>query len=217
MVAPILEPTAQVEKREALLDAACEIIATVGFKAATVRDICNRAKANIAAVNYHFGDKEALYVEVLRHASARARAKHPAFKDNGNLSHEQLLRNFVKTYLQRLFDPSPDAWYAKLMSREMIEPSWALDTIVEESIRPEATLLNSIVGGLMGAGASEAEIRRCSLSVVSQCVFYYHCKPVLNRLFPDMKFDQHELDEIAAHITRFSLTAMQNYAASASR
>lgn len=213
MVAPILEPTAQVEKRDALLDAACDIIASVGFKAATVRDICNRARANIAAVNYHFGDKESLYVEVLRHASAKARAKHPASLQQSDLPHEQLLQNFVTAYLQRLFDPSPDAWHAKLMSREMIEPTGALDAIVEESIRPEAALLNSIVSGLMGDGATPEDVRRCSLSVVSQCVFYYHCRPVLNRLYPDMKFEPGAVGDIAAHITRFSIAAMQNYEA----
>ncbi len=54
-----------VNTKDALLASAIEVFADKGFDAATVRDICGKAKANVAAVNYHFGGKEALYVAVL--------------------------------------------------------------------------------------------------------------------------------------------------------
>ena len=47
-----------------LLEAAGEEFAEKGFELARVRAICERAGANLAAINYHFGDKEQLYVEV---------------------------------------------------------------------------------------------------------------------------------------------------------
>ena len=43
------------------MDAAGEIFAEYGYRAATVRQICEKAGANIAAVNYYYGDKERLY------------------------------------------------------------------------------------------------------------------------------------------------------------
>ena len=54
------------ETRRQLLEAAGEVFAEAGFRDATVREICRRAGANIAAISYHFGDKEKLYAEVLR-------------------------------------------------------------------------------------------------------------------------------------------------------
>ena len=65
------------ETRRQLLEAAGEVFATAGFRNATVREICRRAGANLAAVNYHFGDKEALYAEVLRYAQQKAFEKYP--------------------------------------------------------------------------------------------------------------------------------------------
>src|SRR4030095_12192205 len=60
------DPT-RMETRQRLLEAAGEVFAARGFRAATVREICQRAQANLAAVNYHFGDKERLYAAVLQY------------------------------------------------------------------------------------------------------------------------------------------------------
>ena len=56
------------ETRRRLLAAAAEVFAEKGFWEATHAEICRKAKANTAAVNYHFGTKECLYVEAWRHS-----------------------------------------------------------------------------------------------------------------------------------------------------
>lgn len=48
-----------------ILEAASRVFCEKGFKATTVRDICAAADANVAAINYHFGDKRKLYFQVL--------------------------------------------------------------------------------------------------------------------------------------------------------
>ncbi|MCU1343136.1 MAG: transcriptional regulator, TetR family, partial [Candidatus Acidoferrum typicum] len=60
-VSSVPDPT-----REKLLEVAEHVFADRGYQAATIREICVRAGANVAAVNYHFGDKLGLYTEVLQ-------------------------------------------------------------------------------------------------------------------------------------------------------
>ncbi len=177
------------ETRQNLLEAAGHVFAEVGFRAATVREICQRAGANIAAVNYYFGDKEKLYSEVLRFSQQRALEKYPP--DFGLKSHapaEQRLNAFIHSFLLRIFDESPVARHAKLMAREMIEPTSALDSLVVERIRPQAHQLSEIVRQLLGPRANKELIRLSAMSIVGQCLFYHHCRPVVQRLFPEQKF-----------------------------
>jgi AcrR family transcriptional regulator len=66
------------ETRERVLRAAAQLFADRGFKKVTVRDICRGARANVAAVNYHFGGKGGLYREVLQLAIETMRATNDA-------------------------------------------------------------------------------------------------------------------------------------------
>nr|MDA8135855.1 TetR/AcrR family transcriptional regulator [Desulfobacteraceae bacterium] len=63
--------------RERLIDIAGDIFGREGFKAATVRKIAEEANANIAAVNYHFRDKEGLYRAVLEDIFSKAFQRFP--------------------------------------------------------------------------------------------------------------------------------------------
>ena len=71
------------ETRERVLKAAAQLFADRGFKKVTVRDICRAARANVAAVNYHFGDKGGLYREVLQLAIETMRATNDAARAAG--------------------------------------------------------------------------------------------------------------------------------------
>lgn len=56
--------------RDRLLDAAADLFARHGFRGASVRQICDLARANPGAVSYHFGGKKQLYRLVLRRAAS---------------------------------------------------------------------------------------------------------------------------------------------------
>lgn len=52
--------------RKAFIEATGELAAEKGFSNVSVREIANQANGNISGINYHFGNKETLFREVIR-------------------------------------------------------------------------------------------------------------------------------------------------------
>jgi len=196
-----------------LLEAAGEIFAEFGYRAATVRQICEKAGANVAAVNYHYGDKEQLYQAVLRSVPDAHAIKYPS---RSGLSPEataaEQLRAYVQALLHRVFDAGRPGWHSKIISREMVEPTRALDSLLEEVARPLHRELASIVRLLLGATANDEDVRFCALSIMGQCVYYHHARTVLARLYPEQKYGAEEVARLVDHIGAFSLAALREFA-----
>jgi AcrR family transcriptional regulator len=194
-----------------ILRAAGEVFVEFGFQNATVREICKRAGANLAAVNYHFRDKESLYTEVLRHWARAAMDKYPP--DLGvekSDSPETRLRAFVRSNILRMLDEGQPSWFWKLVAREISEPTKALDMLVNDFIRPSFTVLSSIVRLLLGRQATEERIRLYSMSIVGQCLHFYNARHVISRLFQKNGYLPEDKEQIADHICRFSLDAIRH-------
>lgn len=201
-----------------LLEAAGEIFAEVGYRAATVRQICEKAGANIAAVNYHFGDKEGLYMAVLRSVPDAHAEKFPANRGlPPGATAQQRLAAYIESLLNRVFDEGRPGWHTKIMAREMIEPTRALDTLVTDVALPVHQQLAAIVRKLLGSRATEDAVRLCTLSILSQCVYYHHARSVLSRLYPQQEYGSRDIAQLAHHITRFSQGALQHFAQGNSR
>ncbi|MGB7912784.1 MAG: CerR family C-terminal domain-containing protein [Desulfobaccales bacterium] len=195
------------------MEAAGTVFTKRGFRNSTIREICRRARANLAAVNYHFGDKERLYATVLEYAHARAREKYPLASDEGaDLPAAQRLHAFIHHVVFSLFAEGVPSWPGQLMAQEMIEPTAGLDALVEKTIRPMSEKLAAIVGELLGAGRTAERIRLCQMSIIGQCLHPRNARQVIHRLFPQQQYRPEDIAALADHITRFSLAALRGLA-----
>jgi AcrR family transcriptional regulator len=195
--------------RNAIMEAAGEIFAEEGYPKATVRNICRQAGANIAAINYHYGDKKGLYLAVLKHYQELSFQTYPPnLGIEKTQSPEEKLKAFIRSFLMRIMDDGRPAWFGKLLAREFTEPTWAFDILVEETIRPSFEILTSIVAAILSKGAKEREVRLCSMSIVGQCLYFRHSHPVISRLFPGEVFGPKQIDELTEHINLFSLRGL---------
>jgi AcrR family transcriptional regulator len=198
--------------RKRLLRAAGEVFSQYGFRASTVREISRRAGANVAAVNYYFGNKRGLYSAVLKYTLNSALQKYPPeFGLDSGATAEERLHAFIRSFLFRVLDEGRPAWYGKLMAREISEPTAALDELVEQSIRPLHERLIGIVRELIGKDAGDGPARLCALSIIGQCLFYHHGRTVIARIYPQ-EFSAGQIERLADHVTQFSVGAIRTFA-----
>ncbi len=200
------------DTRYRILEAAGEVFAAFGFQKATVRKICKQADVNLASINYHFGEKEKLYFEVLKYGHEVSMKKYPLnFGLSQDISPEERLRNFIRLFLLRMLDEGKPSWFGRLMVKEMNEPTLAFDRLVKEVIRPLGNLLGSIVQELAESRMDEDTIRLCCASIIGQCLHYNNARTVVSRLFQRNMYTPEGIEQIANHITQFSLNGLKHF------
>jgi AcrR family transcriptional regulator len=197
------------DTRLRLLTVAGHVFADRGYEQTTVREVCDQADANIAAVSYHFGGKMELYRATIRHFMEAAAARHPMdVARDANRPPEQRLEAFVRAMLGRIFDDGPCSYHGKLMARELLDPTEVLDDHIDNVVRPTARELTDIVAALTGL-TDPLLLRQGMESVIGQILFQKHGCPVIERLHPNDPVPAGGLDAMARHITAFSLAGLQ--------
>lgn len=198
-------PPEELDAQERILAAALEVFSERGFKAATVREICQAAGANIAAINYYFGGKEQLYIEVVKraHVCAGRMDEVPITPD---MPATERLRVFVTTMVTKMHAPvSPAAM--KLMMREMSDPGTAAHVVVNEFIQPAAFALRSILRELL-PHLNEHRLLMTGFSVMGQCLFYRQNIRIAELIFGKEPVAALDAGAVADHVVRFTLAAL---------
>jgi AcrR family transcriptional regulator len=201
----IMAPTDDTQQR--LLDAAGRIFAEKGFGATTVREICQEAKVNIAAVNYYFRDKERLYIEAVKFACRQDAERVPLPEWAPGVPAATRLRDFVRTLAHRLLGNDHPHWHTQLVLREMAQPTAACAEWVQEQIRPTSQVLAGILQDLL-PGASARKINLTACSIMGQILFHKTFKPVVTLLVGEEESSSYNAELLAKHITQFTLSAL---------
>ncbi|MCF7989701.1 MAG: CerR family C-terminal domain-containing protein [Thiohalocapsa sp.] len=206
--------------RERLLQAALQVFAEHGYEAATIREICGRAEANVAAVHYHFGDKRKLYQAIFGTLFETLRERRTAFLPS-DAPAEERLRVYIRALFEEIFccngDPERQVQLSTIYLSEMAHPTEVLDRIVEEHLEPDARELYSIVAELLGGAAHESLIVDCAAGVVGQILYYYHAGPIISRLHPEQAPVSQRIDALVQQVWQFSLGGIDRAAPGTAR
>jgi len=166
------------QAREAILRAAEEEFATVGFGGARADRIAARAEVNKALPFYYFGSKADLYDEVLKRAMERVQglAALPSF-GRSELSPKQRL----VALLDRLFElMATDRHWLLLVIRELIDDRERAREFAQRYLSPlvEAARLN-IKRDISAGRVVERDPLDIMVSVMSEIFFYFLITPLL--------------------------------------
>jgi AcrR family transcriptional regulator len=202
----IPDSTPQTTKQR-LLEAAEEVFATKGYEGASVEEITRKAGANRAAISFHFGGKERLYVETVKYAHRLCHQGVPFPEWPAGTPAVERLRGFIRTMVMRMV-AEPDPFATQVMMREMAQPTAACVEVVREYIRPMADVLVGILSELLPPDTPHAVRYMTGFSIVGQCLFYKQNRPVAALLMGPEEFARLDAEQIADHVTAFTLRAL---------
>jgi len=194
--------------RDRVLEVACELFAEAGFHGAHFREICKRAGTNVAGICYHFQSKEGLYRAVLMEAGRRL-----SYRDNdlaasgAHLPPDQRLLNLTESLLQKLSERR--AWIAKLLARELLEPSCGAHTYVASGLERDCVLLQYVMKDLLRTNPNSEAVRFHALRLVGECVFYSLVAENPNHPLTQLSAGFPSRARLARFLTERSLAAFQ--------
>jgi AcrR family transcriptional regulator len=190
------------DTREKLLDAAQEVFVERGFYDATIRQICKRAGVNLALVNYHFGDKLQLYIEVIRRAMNLSKLAILSGVNDPDIDPVSLLRDVVSQFLCHL--EKEESVYDILLKQESLRPTPAMEFITEKFMRPAYGAMCTVIGRILKLPGSHETTRMITNSVIAQIKHFGEPERLLARIDPTILSGKTD-EELANFIVGFSL------------
>jgi len=197
-----------------LLEAAGEVFAEKGFWTATHEDICHKAEANTASINYHFGGKENLYVEAWKYSFEKSIRKHPP---EGNAlpgdTIEARIRGRILSILERIIDP--ETHDIDIIRKELSTPTGLLGEAIAGAIEPVEKDFKTILREFLGKTANDETVDLCYIGILSQCfspMLHLRCGHEVAPM-PRQSIDLRGMgvEKLAEHITRFIFFGINSF------
>lgn len=208
------EPKKSVKDR--LLDAAEKLFCENGFEGTSIRDIAASAECNIAAVNYYFGGKDKLYIEVWRRHLIPmrdlriARINKVMAQNRSHPNIEDLLRSFADTFVGPLIYTSSASRLSKLMAREWIDRHLPANMFVDEVITPTMVAMRKALVKTY-PDLDESKVTMVVFSLVGQLVHLVHVKAMVEQISDHSRLPIFDTNETINHIVKFSIAGIQAY------
>ncbi|WP_456432320.1 CerR family C-terminal domain-containing protein [Thermosulfuriphilus sp.] len=199
--------------RQRLLQVSERLFAAKGFKAVTVREITASAGVHLSAVNYHFGSKEGLYLEVFRERFlARARLIRQDLKkrlQEASDSKEGVIKAFSEAIILGPMTEEERIIHYQLLVRELTEPTRAFGLILNSGIRPLLKMIKKALRPYLPE-LDESRFWLAILSIFAQIIHFHFARQQVIALLGH-NYDQDFKEALIDHITRFSAKGLEGF------
>jgi AcrR family transcriptional regulator len=194
-----------------LLEAAGHEFAEKGFERTTAKEICQRAGANSAAVNYHFGGIDGLQAAVLEEARNRLFSADAISAAVAGKSHPKArLEALLDLVAQALTGPLSSSWVLRVLGREMVAPSRTLQQTKEKVILPRVHLLRKFVAELMNLPQNHPAVAHGCVSVLAPvCLLIIADRNHLARALPSLELEPKKAANLARRMFRYAVAGLE--------
>jgi AcrR family transcriptional regulator len=197
--------------RRALLDHATNVFAERGFDRASVREITRRAETNQAAINYHFGGKGPLYLEVLKLAvSALGDASLLDEDTIERVSRDEAVRLFIRQQVTPLLKHGQIGRYLRIFAWETLAPTPVYREFIAKEKLPVFGLAERIVRRFLPAAASRAEITVATIWLTQQLAPFIRHFDALSKPPLNLKLDHRFIEHLAADLGRMAVAGLNS-------
>jgi AcrR family transcriptional regulator len=198
--------------KERILDTAEILFAQKGYQAVSVRQITSAAECNLAAVNYHFGNKENLYLEVFRSRWVpRAKRLQESFRkylaSQDSLSESAVVRALAKAFVDGPLSDDERLRHTQLMTREMTQPTKAFKQVAENVIQPFFKEVLEQLELVSPDKVSEEEMLLNIFSIFAMVLYFNFARVAVSRL-TGRTYDPSFRAQLVEQITQFSLRGL---------
>lgn len=197
------------DARSRLVFAALRLFAEKGYKAASTREICDAAGANISAIRYYFGDKAGLYraafIEPMGDSTCSTNLA--AYQ---HLALPEILSRFFSEFLEPLKKGEEFRLVMKLHYREMIEPTGAWQQEIDAEIKPQHALLVSLLKEHLSLQRIDADLHRLAFSLIGMAVYFYVGQDVVSTISPQLLSSAKHIDALAERLAGYAMAMIDS-------
>ena len=187
--------------RQALLDHGTDVFAENGFDGASVREITRRATSNLAAINYHFGGKNALYAEVLRAAvAALSDASLLDEETIARVTREEAVRLFIRQQVTPLLKHGQIGRYLRIFAWETLAPTPVYRDFIASEKLPILDQAEKIVRRFLPDAAAREQITVATIWLTQQATPFIRHYDTLSEPPLSLKIDRDFIEQLAADL-----------------
>lgn len=195
--------------RRRLLEAALPLFAAKGYQQTSTREIADAAGANLAAINYYFGDKAGLYRAVFSESLCADQSASPLDNTAGQPL-EAILTGIFHDFLAPLKNGAPVDLVMRLHFRELLDPSGVLGQEHDAELTAVYTALVELLIQHLGLAGIDADIQRLAHSIIGLALPYYVARDLIDRVSAELLADAAAVDVLADRLASYALTMIDS-------
>ncbi|MDI1232253.1 MAG: CerR family C-terminal domain-containing protein [Methylobacter sp.] len=196
------------DARSRLVISALRLFAEKGFEAATTREICEAAGANISAIRYYFGDKASLYRAVFTEPVGETK-RHTNIEAYLRLPLAEALDSFFTEFLEPLKKGEEVRLVMKLHFREMIEPTGIRQQETGANLKLQHEILVAILKEHLDLQRIDADVHRLAFAIIGMAVHFYVAQEVVAAISPQVLNTLKAIDSLAERLAGYAISMIE--------